>query len=995
MRLILSPRTGTDGGALRWGGWLVAAVLWALAVEGQKLPLEQTVAPRPFLRWERPAYRNFALNNYANYPDHTIPYADAPRAYYGPMGNYLISGYPIYAWEETRIPGQEWGSAIFKDSGGGLGSGGPWIPVFDSMLIGREGYGNWGYSLIVGDAIMGRFTPLTLSKVNFSGVRLDASTPYLQFTAMGSRVERPKSYVEEKPVWAVENVHFADDSVLLLGSRLQADLGRMQLGLNWVNQHVFQSTRPGNGLKGRLRPDQPLVEWIMVRFADDSPLDGTGGAVVQEVQLVVDGEARPDLVPHVVRHRAGISPQVGRFSQATGEFRPTNYNVYNARRNWWGSNFYRDREIPLYADYLYRLDHEAGIDVSGDTNLEVLLDNMAVDSPRTTLHADGEEQLVFLFNVAAEPRVESIQVEAILANDYRVDVALLSTQSPSGKTYVARMLSTFYRTVLRARGNVRDGSNLKRRRIDIGENTGHFVYSADANLRLAGMEITGEYARSSLYSRYPAQEAGLPSFEDGGRFADRGAAYFVNATRWFERGRAGAEYFAINPEFQTEMRTYLDWEANLYFTNVFGLANETIYWQTVEDNDDGDRYPDRRLGNLPGVINDGLGFDTDGVFLAQDEDNDGIPETNRNLNRIPDYDEPFLMYDVEPNAYAYGFDRNNNDEPDPREDDGEVDYPYDYDQRGYHLFGQWDLTRGWSLAAGHYSTMQIAGHGRNRSTYALLNYRRQGVERLRRLFFENHFRRVRDDIADEYMVTDDDPGPRINNFAGRGIFYEGSRGVYFGDGPPIYFNRFVSDLLRYQDSYVNETYLEGRLNPWSTFNLVQKFRVRLNWQQGGRLHSGLYQQRRRLDYWTWVSRAEYTWNWGKLSATPQFKFMLLRLSDRERDLELQDEIRSIPILRLRYALLSRTALQMGLQGWGPLPYRRNDRVASRFSFEQRTAFATLTNRSRYFGYDLTTIVGISRDEADFDEDFQRFREFDSWSFFVRGVVGFTEFGRAI
>ena len=438
MGLFLPPRTGTDGGALRWGGWLVAAVLWALAVEGQKQPLEQTVAPRPFLRWERPAYRNFALNNYVNYPDHTIPYADAPRAYYGPMGNYLITGYPIYAWEETRVPGQQWGSAIFKDSGGGLGSGGPWIPVFDSMLIGREGYGNWGYSLIVGDAIMGRFTPLTLSKVNFSGVRLDASTPYLQFTAMGSRVERPKSYVEEKPVWAVENVHFADDSVLLLGSRLQANMGRMQLGLNWVNQHVFQSTRPGNGLKGRLRPDQPLVEWIMVRFADDSPLDGTGGAVVQEVQLVVDGEARPDLVPHVVRHRAGISPQVGQVLPGYRRVSPHQLQRLQCAAQLVGAaTSIAAREIPLYADYLYRMDHEAGIDVSGDTNLEVLLDNMAVDSPRTTLHADGEEQLVFLFNVAGEPRVESIQVEAILANDYRVDVALLSTQSPSGKTYVS------------------------------------------------------------------------------------------------------------------------------------------------------------------------------------------------------------------------------------------------------------------------------------------------------------------------------------------------------------------------------------------------------------------------------------------------------------------------------------------------------------------------------------------------------------------------------
>ena len=392
------------------------------------------------------------------------------------------------------------------------------------------------------------------------------------------------------------------------------------------------------------------------------------------------------------------------------------------------------------------------------------------------------------------------------------------------------------------------------------------------------------------------------------------------------------------------------------------MANETIYWQTVEDNDDGDRYPDRRLGNLPGVINDGLGFDTDGVFLAQDEDNDGIPETNRNLNRIPDYDEPFLMYDVEPNAYAYGFDPQQQRRAGPA--------------RGRRRGGLSPTTTtsaattssgsGTSPGAGPWPRAttrrsRSPGTARNRSTYALLNYRRQGVEGLRRLFFENHFRRVRDDIADEYMVTDDDPGPADQQFRRpRQSSMKAAGGSISATDPPIYFNRFVSDLLRYQDSYVNETYLEGRLNPWSTFNLVQKFRVRLNWQQGGRLHSGLYQQRRRLDYWTWVSRAEYTLTWDKLSAMPQFKFMLLRLSDRERDLELQDEIRSIPILRTALCAPQPHRAADGIAGLGSASLPAQGQGGQSLQLRAAHCFRDLDQPFALFGYDLTTIVGISR-----------------------------------
>ena len=59
---------------------------------------------------------------------------------------------------------------------------------------------------------------------------------------------------------------------------------------------------------------------------------------------------------------------------------------------------------------------------------------------------------------------------------------------------------------------------------------------------------------------------------------------------------------------------------------------------------------------------------------------------------------------------------------------------------------------------------------------------------------------------------------------------------------------------------------------------------------------GSFQHKRRLDLWTVVSRADYTWYWGKLSVTPQFKFLLLREVDQAADVALRSEFRTIPIL---------------------------------------------------------------------------------------------------
>jgi hypothetical protein len=675
------------------------AICWCTSLPAEEDRVSGTSeldASRPFLRSERPAYQNFALTNFTNYPAHHWPYDDAPQTYYGFMGNRLTNGYDLYKWEETRTEGQEYGSAIFKPN---EMYDLQWEKVYKSVVVLKDGYGSWGYSFVVGDNLIARFTPLTLSMTDFNGLRFDLAFPAFKATALASRIERPHTYQELPNIWAIEKTHFAEDSTLLLGGRLQADLGIGSLGFNLTNSHVYRSTEKNNSLKGVLRPDQPLMDWVIVRFSDDSPRDGVGGASVQDVELIINGEKRSDIVPLVISNPAGIQPQVGTVSSATGRFRSTDYTLFSGHRL-----YYRGRDdVPLYSDYLVRRDHELGEDISKVSNLNGILENFHLESPATVLRADGDTEIAFLYDLSTEPIVESVEIEAFLGNDYKVDVATLYQVNSRGKTYHARYKPTFYRTVLRAKDNPRDMSNLKRVRIRVGEETGIFVYSADAHLTLPGVEVTAEYARSAVYGRYPAHiEDRVPNFESSPRFAQKDDAYFVNATHWFGGGRIGAEAFAINPEYTTSFRTYLD-EQTFRHTNLDGMLNDTVYWDLVEDNDDGDRFPDRRYGNVVGFTNDSASFDLDGVHLDQDEDNDGLPEINRDGDNFPDYDEPFLMFDVEPNSYVYGLDRNNNDEPDRREDDGLVDYPYDPDQRGYHLFAQFDLTPQWSFATGHYS----------------------------------------------------------------------------------------------------------------------------------------------------------------------------------------------------------------------------------------------------------------------------------------------------
>ena len=906
---------------------------------GPTLKLAETSEPRFLLKRELPPYRNFAFDLYKNYPNHTYPYEDAPRVLYGSLGHEQIVGYPWYDWREIRMPGQ----TCDGQRGEQCGSVIDW-PCTTCQMTGSDYSGNWGYSGIIGLTGALRFTPLILSRTYSRGFRLDFASPLVQATAHAARGEHVHGI-------KVEN------STFFLANRVQFQLGIVQLGLNWINLHQFQSTRPGNSIHGRLRSFQPLVDWIVVQFKDDSPEDGRGGATIQKVTLYLDGEPRPDIEPIIIRHRADVNTQVGRTLRTDNSFRPTNYAQVTGQ-------FYGDDEMPLFADYLYRIDHERGMDVSGFTNLKGLLSNFTIESAGQVLNADGDSRLVYLYEVRNEPSIKTASVEALVANDYHIAATTISEVSPKSRDYFSRYWATFFRDVLRARGNVRDGTNIGTVRFRIGEQTAHFSYGADASFRLPGLEINAEYARSARHFRYPTHANRKPAFDKAPRFAERGGAYFVNGIHWFEGGLVGGEYFAINPDYVTEMRQYMD-----PVISTYSPQHRLWKWLLVEDNEEADIWPDILL----------VGYDLDGVFPNQDQDQNGIPDIDRDFDGIPDFEEPFLMFDVVPNEFTYGLDRNHNDEPDLREDDWKEDYPYDYDHRGYHFFGQLELTKHWTLAAGRFSARQIAGHRSNRSTYTILGYRRDGFGVLRHLFFENNARIVRDDVPDLYLSVVDPPQrSRLSGFSRRTNISEPRQ-----------------DPLRYKNSYVNESYIEAEIKLWESVKLTEQLRLRLNWQRGDNFASGFAEPKRLLNLWTVVSSVEYKHYWRRLTITPQFKFLLLRETDRTFDRSINSEYRVVPIVRVELPLMRRTRLQGGVQGFGRFPYRLKDEAEKRNSLKRYTSFVNIVNTASYFGYDLNIIMGVYKDHLEFDDPLLENAEFDRLDFSIRAYVGFPAYGRTV
>jgi hypothetical protein len=182
------------------------------------------------------------------------------------------------------------------------------------------------------------------------------------------------------------------------------------------------------------------------------------------------------------------------------------------------------------------------------------------------------------------------------------------------------------------------------------------VYGIDGRCTFTKPNLTlyGEYARSQEVL--------------GGDFKPQAGNIATLNTQWnvFDQLKFGGEGYIVQSRYKTTFYCPQHLKGDT-------LGSGRYLYSLVDDNDDGDDYPENGHSKKLNVSAKG---DIDGtISMKYDKDKNG---------RF-DYEEDFLNYDADPPKSTLYFDRNNNGVPDEIEDDPYPDYPY---VPGYYLPGE-------------------------------------------------------------------------------------------------------------------------------------------------------------------------------------------------------------------------------------------------------------------------------------------------------------------
>jgi len=806
--------------------------------------------------------------------------------------------------------------------------------------VARDDAKGWATALLIAEEIRTQFSPLTLSMTGINGVRLDIQAPYGpaigHLSLLGSRWSAPGWSGD---VSGRQQLTRRTGS-MLSGAHGEVEIGSLRLGGSAVNEHRFDADQSRFSFRGDLRPTQVRPSYLIVKFSDDSPRDEAAGAVVNEVYLRLNGQDRRDLTPTFVRLNSRNPTVLGRENRITGQFLRTDYSDGGTK----------------FADYFYLLDHLAGERVR-NVNLDELVRWVEILPPGSDMRADGEWVILAWFDLQGEEYIESAEAHALVGNDYRIDVVGLYNDDPRKLTYESQWRTGGVGASLRSDGNVQDLSNLEWVSVEVGTWTGRYVVGLDGDWQGRKARIRWEWARSIDFYQYPD---GPPAYREpkemlgvrdwlGKRHTRIEDAVYVTGEWRHEQVQGGAEVFRIPDSY-----------ASSY----------------VEDNDDDDSWPDTGPGARPRHFGD-KASDPDGVFPGKDEDHDGIPDTNRNRNGLPDYEEAFLLFYVEPDEYVYGRDWNHNGIADEREDDREPDLPYQRGQKGTHVYANVRIPGGLWVGAGRVDAEGLSSGGRNESTYAQLRYRAAdpswGSIRL-----ESLVERVHDGIANTYW--------RLEEILGQPLM----GGGFTFRGATAYNRVLVADPLLWRNSWERQHYIEGEWTPVAGLRLWGNLRYSLNQQQGGVLIEGRDLGRGEISLWTSVLKAEYAWHpTGSWIVFGQLKSLFLQ---RERDSQitaLADERTFVPIVKARCTITPRTELWLGMQGLPGAPMRVDDRADGFNSRDETVWVAQVTNRSPYLGYDIAMNMGFMLTNRDYDLASREIDDMNVASVYLRVILGYS------
>ena len=529
-----------------------------------------------------------------------------------------------------------------------------------------------------------------------------------------------------------------------------------------------------------------------------------------------------------------------------------------------------------------------------------------------------------------------IEIGLVLANDYRVEITSNKQTNNLG--------SPVFLPVLRASGNVKDGSNQAFHRFRYGLPTANRLLGFDLQITdVGGFELRGEFVRNSQFRRFPNENI----IKEQALAKNTADAFYLIAQQRSYPWTLFAEAFSIDADYST----------SAFIPNAQGEVfydNESRHlYEFVDDNDDQDRFPDwRRRGFLPG---DAV------VFPGWDENNDFISDYNQNdnsdsPNRFPDYDEPFLRFHTDRPEFLYGIDMNHNGTIDRFENDRLADYPYKADHRGYNAHLSANAGPALKLTLGRQRMELISGDGRTEADYALLTLRHlfKGGSAFR--FFARGAK-VADDIPDNLWLW------------------------FQPIGSPDRM-REVRDPLSFKDTYKSTLYLDWdlRLGPQvSTFHRFKWDRVE---QRETTTDVIGFDGRDLSGFLGVINKAEWSLPVGLAVLEPRWKSEYRRdrpFSTRQPEAESLEETLFLLWTQPLFAETSGVSyfprfgrqlfdsqLQLGIERsyFWMLDGRREDLEED---FTSWTLLMQLTNRVAYQGYELVTRLGLQMARRNFAE----------------------------
>ena len=660
----------------------------------------------------------------------------------------------------------------------------------------------------------------------------------------------------------------------LYGGRFTAQVGDfVKIGANMVNahhSHTQLSSFEGSIVKGELTIDQNTnpVSWVEVLLQDDSPEDGRGGASYFE--------GGSDLIITYIDGFKETAQEIGFKPVVEGGFRRAGFRA-----------------------------------ADGNESIRVRYD---FDSPGFVATAHGDKS-----------EIKRVRWDLAVGNDYQVWMSSdRQTSRERGGTGAEQPTPLL---VARAEGNVKDNSNVRLLSFEYGLPTATHVVGATVEVRdVRGIDLYGEYDRSFNYRMYPNTNL-ITHRGTSGIAGDRyGKAWMVNFSKKAFPFFLFGEAFSMDHSYST---TAISTRAQPR-PGFVDYGNTQFFFDFVEDNDDQDRSADNeRIDHLSG---------DPAVFPGWDENNDFISDFNQNDNRrsdrpndFPDYDEPFLRFNVDRPEYLFGPDMNNNGWIDRFENDEEPDYPYRRDHRGYNIYGGAHLTPEIRVMVGRIDERLLSEDRDNETSYAFATLDRDypGFGRLR--------------IYDMVKRTEDNIPENLFQWVYVSALSGGEQ-------------RRINDPLLFEDALHNSLWVGFDYTAVRNLRVINKLKYDVT-------NSDLDKEERRIrgvvqneHFFGVINKVGYQLKLGRLELEPRWKSEYRHQSRDLISAGKREELGQLVSLLGRASFLDRSVVEGGVEFlWS------NDLQEDQKDLSGRVLALQVTNRKDYLGYKLTTQIGVKFD----------------------------------